>query len=151
MNKQKVIAIIFVIVIITCTVFIFSMIFFSPAQRAKGIIDDFYQYEQEGMFAKSWDLFHSEMKRKFDKSDYLQDRPHVFMNHFGVTTFSFVLSDVDKLSNWKVEKDAKPLTTVYKVAVTQTYKGKYGNFQLTQEVFATKEEGDWKVLWNYNK
>ncbi|HWO98129.1 MAG TPA: hypothetical protein VNM45_17720 [Bacillus sp. (in: firmicutes)] len=125
--------------------------FFSDERQAKDVVQQFYTYEQEGEFAESWELFHTEMKAKFPKGHYLQDRAHVFMNHFGVQTFSFTMSGAEKLDSWSIEKGAKPLKNVYKITVIQTYKGKYGNFDLQQEVFAAKEKGEWKVLWSYQK
>ena len=125
--------------------------FFSDERQAKGVVREFYTYEQEGAFAESWELFHTVMKAKFPKGHYLQDRAHVFMNHFGVETFSFTISDEEKLDSWSIEKGAKPLKDVYKMTVIQTYKGKYGNFDLQQDVFAVKEKGEWKVLWSYQK
>ncbi|MRH42761.1 hypothetical protein GH741_08675 [Aquibacillus halophilus] len=148
-KKGIVIFIVIAIAIITCTVFIAML--FTPGKQAKNIVDDFYQYEQNGLFANSWDLFHAEMKNKFNKGHYLQDRPHVFMNHFGVNSFTYELSDVDKIENWKMANEMEPIEIVYKVIVIQTYKGKYGNFNLIQNVYATKVEGEWKILWDYKK
>ncbi|WP_078409082.1 hypothetical protein [Priestia abyssalis] len=125
--------------------------FFSGERQAKDVVQQFYTYEQEGAFAESWELFHTEMKAKFPKGHYLQDRAHVFMNHFGVQTFSFTMDSAEKLDSWSIEKGAKPLKHVYKITVIQTYKGKYGNFDLQQDVFAVKEKGEWKVLWSYQK
>lgn len=110
----------------------------------------FYRYEQEGDFANSWDLFHPVMKKKFAKGHYIQDRAHVFMNHFGVETFSYTLDEAEKLEKWKISKDSPAMRNVYKVLITQTYKGKYGNFDLKQEVFVVKEKDEWKIMWDYN-
>ncbi|WP_245208018.1 hypothetical protein [Sediminibacillus dalangtanensis] len=128
-----------------------GMVYFLPNRQAKAVIDSFYSYEQQGMFAESYALFHPLMKEKFEKGAYLQDRAHVFMNHFGVETFTYSLGDTDKIKDWQIEKDAEPLAVVYKVTVTQKYKGKYGNFSIVQDVFAAKDDGEWKVLWNYQK
>ncbi|MDQ0243656.1 hypothetical protein J2S09_001201 [Bacillus fengqiuensis] len=125
--------------------------FFSGERQAKAVVEQFYTYEQEGAFAESWELFHSQMKARFPKGAYIQDRAHVFMNHFGVQTFSFKLSGAEKLDSWSIEKGANPLNEVYKMTVTQTYKGTYGNFDLQQEVFAVKEKSEWKILWSYQK
>ena len=142
----------FVIILIgSMAIGIIVFIQFSPSHQAKSVVKEFYNYEQEGKFADSWELFHSQMKNKFEKGHYLQDRAHVFMNHFGVTSFEYTLSGVDKVTNWKMSEDSKPIHTVYRVTVTQTYKGKYGNFDINQEVFATEEKDEWKILWNYNK
>ncbi|WP_138419513.1 hypothetical protein [Aquibacillus sediminis] len=123
----------------------------SPRHQAKSAIDAFYSYEQEGKFAESWEMFHPQMKEKFEKGTYMEDRAHVFLNHFGVNTFSYTLSDVDKKSNWRMENGASRLSEVYEVTVTQTYKGTYGRFELSQPVYATEEEGEWKVLWDYKE
>jgi hypothetical protein len=40
---------------------------------------------------------------------------------------------------------------VYKVLITQNYKGKFGNFEVIQEVFVVKDKGEWKVVWDYNQ
>ena len=136
---------IFAVILIIRTVFI------SSTSEAKDVVDEFYGYEQEGDFANSWGLFHSLMKKKFSKGNYIQDRAHVFMNHFGVETFSYTIGELEELKDWKMSKTGPSLKNVYKVPVTQTYKGKYGNFDLEQEVFVTEEKGKWRILWDYNQ
>jgi hypothetical protein len=125
--------------------------FLSPGHQAKDVVEEFYTYEQQGDFSDSWELFHSQMKAKFPRGHYIQDRAHVFMNHFGVETFTYTIDKPEKIKRWKMEKGASPLKDVYKMTVTQTYKGKYGNFELEQDVFAAKEKGEWKILWDYKK
>ncbi|MDG5786710.1 hypothetical protein QA612_04340 [Evansella sp. AB-P1] len=143
----------FIIISGTVIISIFLVVFFmflSPSQQAKNVVDAFYSYEQESRFSSSWDLFHPLMKEKFSRNNYMQDRNHVFMNHFGVDTFSYTLSRPKKKTNWRMSEDAEVIDTVYKVTVTKKYKGKYGNFQIIQDTYAAKEENDWKVMWNYN-
>ncbi|SDK02157.1 hypothetical protein [Sediminibacillus albus] len=143
------------VIILALPVFIIVIIgvfvFFSPGHQAKKAVHAFYSFEQEGMYAESYALFHSLMKEKFEKGDYLQDRAHVFMNHFGVESFSYSLGRTDKIKNWKMSKDAEPLEVVYKITVTQVFKGTYGNFSLVQDVYAAKDDGKWTILWNYRK
>lgn len=131
--------------------FILRWAFFSSGGKAEDVVDEFYQYEAKGDFSKSWTLFHSAMKEKFRKGDYIQDRAHVFMNHFGVETFTYSIGKPEKLDKWKMSKTGPDLMEVYKVPVTQTYKGKYGNFNLQQEVFVVKEKDEWRILWDYNQ
>ncbi|MEH7438569.1 hypothetical protein V7182_13940 [Neobacillus drentensis] len=131
--------------------FIIRTVFISSTSEAKDVVDEFYEYEQDGDFANSWALFHSSMKKKFSKGNYIQDRAHVFMNHFGVETFSYTIGELEELKEWKMSKTGPSLKNVYKVPVTQTYKGKYGNFDLEQEVFVTEEKGKWRILWDYNQ
>ncbi len=123
----------------------------SPSEQAREAVETFYDHEQKGEFASSWQLFHPLMKEKFAKGHYIQDRAHVFMNHFGVTTFTYSLSDMKKIEGWSMTKEAEPINIVYATTVTQTYKGKYGNFALHQEVFAAKVKEEWKILWDYKK
>jgi hypothetical protein len=124
---------------------------YSPDKEAVAVVSEFYQFEQEGEFSSSWNLFHSTMKEKFNKGHYIQDRAHVFMNHFGVETFDFTLGEPEKIDQWKMSKNGPSIKNVYKILVTQTYKGKYGNFDLKQEVFAVEEKEEWKIIWDYNQ
>ncbi|WP_066321121.1 hypothetical protein [Bacillus sp. FJAT-29814] len=126
-------------------------VFVSSEGEAVDVVNEFYRYEQEGDFSNSWDLFHSAMRKKFTKGDYIQDRAHVFMNHFGVETFTYTLGEAEKLDKWKISKDGPAMKNVYKIPVTQTYKGKYGNFDLMQEVFVVEEKDEWKIMWDYNQ
>jgi hypothetical protein len=91
------------------------------------------------------------MKERFEKGHYLQDRPHVFLNHFGVNTFTFSVGDGELVQNWQIEEDAEPIDEVYLVPVTQYYQSKYGNFALVQDIFATNIDGEWTILWDYKK
>src|SRR5437868_4025825 len=97
--------------IIAAVVLIKGM-FFSPGKQAKGVVDEFYHYEQAGDYTKSWMLFHSAMKGKFSKSSYIQARPHVFINDFGVETFSYTIGKPEKLSNWKMTKTGPTIKIV---------------------------------------
>jgi hypothetical protein len=141
--------------LLVCIVTVFMLIkgaWLSPDKEAVAVVEEFYQYEQEAEFASSWELFHSTMKKKFSsKGSYIQDRAHVFMNHFGVETFDFTVSEPEKIDQWKMSKTDPAMKNVYKILVTQTYKGKYGNFNLEQEVIAVKEKDEWKIVWDYNQ
>ncbi|QKY70023.1 hypothetical protein [Lentibacillus sp. CBA3610] len=143
------------IVLVTIAVILFSVIVLcfrqSPEEQAVEAVETFYTYEQNADFSDSWEMFHPYMKEKFDKLHYLTDRPHVFMNHFDVTTFDFSLGETVEIKEWKPSKDAEAIDVVYKVMVEMHYKGKYGNFTLIQPVFATELEGEWKVLWDYKE
>ncbi|MEH7013344.1 hypothetical protein V7087_21460 [Neobacillus niacini] len=141
-------------VLLVCIVTVFMLVrgfWFSPDKEVVAVVEEFYQYEQEGEFASSWKLFHSTMKEKFSKGHYIQDRAHVFMNHFGVETFDFTMNEPEKIDQWKMAKTGPAMKNVYKILVTQTYKGKYGNFDLEQEIFAVKEKDEWKIVWDYNQ
>ncbi len=135
----------------TCFLLFKAALHAFAAHEAKQTIVTFYQYESEGKFADSWELFHPLMKEKFNKSYYIQDRSHVFMSHFGAATFSFSLSRMSKVNQWAMNASAEPFqSAVYKTTVTKQYEGKYGKFQFVQDVFAAKEDGRWTVLWDYN-
>jgi len=123
---------------------------FSPGSQALAVVDEFYRYEQEGEFSKSWSLFHSAMQEKFSKDNYIQDRAHVFMSHFGVETFTYKLGKPEKLEKWKMSESGKEHKNIFKVSVTQTYKSKYGTLKLNQEVYLIKEKEKWKIAWDYN-
>ncbi|SFB33096.1 hypothetical protein SAMN04488072_11651 [Lentibacillus halodurans] len=141
------IVVIFIVVLVG--VAIFFLFYKSSEKQAIEAVETFYTHEQNADFSDSWEMFHPFMKEKFDKAHYLQDRAHVFMNHFGVTTFSFSVEEANEIKDWKPEVDAATIDVVYKVIVEQYYQGKYGNFTLVQNVFATEIDGEWKILWDY--
>ncbi|WP_231514869.1 hypothetical protein [Oceanobacillus salinisoli] len=127
----------------------FSLFFFSSGRQAKNTVETFYEYEQQGYYSESWEMFHPYMQEKFQKGHYMEDRPHVFRNHFGVDTFSFSIGDVKKVNDWIMEEGKEPIDTAYRVTVYQGFSGKYGRFTITQHVYATETEDDWKILWDY--
>ena len=142
------------VALLLCMVIIFMLLkgaMMTPEKQAASVIEEFYMYEQEGEFSSSWNLFHPTMKERFGKGAYIQDRAHVFMNHFGVETFAFSMGEPEHIKEWKMSKTGPAMKSVYKIIVTQTYKGKYGNFDLEQEVFAVKEKEEWKIVWDYNQ
>ncbi|WP_163971886.1 hypothetical protein [Oceanobacillus halotolerans] len=154
MKRQKrginyMVLILSVIIIAGVSTMIFLLT--SPEHQAKKAVDTFYAYEQEGAFSESYTMFHPYMKEKFDKGHYLQDRAHVFLNHFDVETFSYSLGDASKVTNWKMEENTESIGTVYHIPVSQVFKGKYGNFTIVQDVYAAKEGGEWTILWDYKK
>ncbi|MFZ3577172.1 hypothetical protein [Virgibacillus sp. DJP39] len=154
MNKRgRGIGLIFLLIVTTGIVI---MLYFlmkepPPEDQAKEAVNTFYTYEQDGAFSESWAMFHPLMQEKFTKGGYIQDRAHVFMNHFGVVTFTYTLGEAVKVLNWEIEDGADPIPTVYGVTVTQDYKSKYGNFSIVQDVYATVVDDKWKIIWNYKK
>lgn len=143
--------IIFILLILILAVILFLFLNKSPKHLARNTVEAFYSFEQEGAYSDSWAMFHPWMQEKFPKGEYLQDRPHVFMNHFGVTTFTYTIDAVSEIENWKMDDEAEPIDLVYCVTVLQVFKGKYGNFTIVQDVFVTEFDNGWKVLWDYNE
>ncbi len=113
-------------------------------------VEQFYKYESEAVFSKSWEMLHSEMKTKFpSKASYVQDRSHVFLQHMGVATFSYSIGKAEKKKEWQMAKDSEVFVEVYEVPVTLHFNSKYGRFQLEQNCYVLEEEGEWYMLWDY--
>ncbi|MEC5423066.1 hypothetical protein QGM71_06075 [Virgibacillus sp. C22-A2] len=121
----------------------------SPERKAREAVERFYAFEKNGAFSESWAMFHPFMQKKFSKVNYLQDRVHVFMNHFEVTSFSYTTGEAVEIKNWRMEENLEPIDVAYKVPVSQVFKGKFGNFTIVQDVYVTMLEDEWKVLWDY--
>jgi hypothetical protein len=128
-----------------------SLFLSTPKQKASKVVSTFYTYEQRGDFVTSWSYLHSSMQAKFQQSDYIQDRDKIFMGNFGVETFNFTTGKAKKVRNWVYSEYSPPLKTAYRITVIQNYETKYGNFAIHQQVFAVKENGRWKVLWDFYK
>lgn len=134
-----------IILLYKCTTY-----FFHPERHIENALEQFYTLEQTQDFSSSWELFHSSMKDKFDKSTYIQDRSHVFFNHFDVDTFSFTYTKLNELDYWKMNDSTETLTNVYEYLVMTTYKSKYGKIEIRQNVYLTLENEKWVILWDYN-
>ncbi|KIL43039.1 hypothetical protein [Jeotgalibacillus campisalis] len=130
----------------------FTLLFriFSDDYQAIHAVEDFYEHEQKGDFTDSWELLHSFMKDRWTKGSFIQDRAHVFINHFGADTFQFTIEEVEEIEEWRMAKDLPPVVKAHKFIVIQTYKGKYGKFNFMQEVYVAEEHGEWRILWDYN-
>lgn len=123
----------------------------SAKDRATSLVDDFYQYEKSGNFGGSWILFHPLMKKKFSQDDYIQMRAHVFMQDFGVKTFSYKVGKAKHLKSWRFSKESPKLKNVYQVPITQTFKSTFGKFTIHQDVYVTENKDKWTILWSYEK
>ncbi|HZG84181.1 hypothetical protein [Paenibacillus sp.] len=143
--------VVIVLLAIVCFFLVSKMFGSHDSEAAKDVVDTFYSLEKESNFAEAWELFHPNMKAKFEKNHYIQDRNHVFMQHFGVTTFEYELGAAKKMEGWtmSMQPDAPPIDVVYRVPVVQHYKSKFGTFDLVQDVFVAKHEGEWLILWSY--
>ncbi|MCS0654776.1 hypothetical protein [Cytobacillus firmus] len=150
-QQNTILKIIIGLIVAAIILFAFKLLFSSSEKQATEIAEKFYSYEQDGEFSSSWELFHPSMKQKFTKGHYIQDRAHVFMNHFGVDTFTYTLGNPEKLKSWRMSKEDTAIKEVYKLTVIQTFKGKYGNFDIEQDIFVGKEKDDWTIMWDYNK
>ncbi|MFE7063727.1 hypothetical protein ACFVAD_16380 [Sutcliffiella sp. NPDC057660] len=132
-------------------IYLFSSILISAEGKAERVVEDFYAFEQEGDYGRSWELLHSSLHDKFSRGSYIQDRAHVFNGHFGAETFTYEVSDAEKLNKWKMEKGGKVFETAFEFEVVQTYQGKYGHFEFVQYVYVVEEKDEWKVVWDYKK
>ncbi|MEH7235287.1 hypothetical protein [Bacillus sp. JJ1562] len=135
--------------VILIFILILSLFRSSPEEEAKELVQSFYKYEQDADFGSSWELFHPLLQERFKKADYIQQRNHVFVGHFGTDTFKYTVEDVEKLKSWQMTKNTPIFHDVYKVPITQTYKSTYGTFTIHQDVFVVQESGDWTILWSY--
>lgn len=147
-GKKLLLFLLLLIMITAATFYFFNSK--SPKNLAMEAVSIFYSFEQDGAFSDSWAMFHPLMQEKFPKVDYLQDRPHVFLKHFDVTTFSYTVEEVSEIKSWQMEEGAAPIDLVYQVTVSQVFNGKYGNFTIVQQVFVTELDGEWRILWDYN-
>jgi hypothetical protein len=129
--------------------FFLGSFLFSSSQRAENVVETFYSYEQEGNFNESWELFHPDMKKKFEQGSYIQDRAHVFIGHFGADSFTYTIEEQDEIKDWKMSEEAPSNKVAYHYLVTQKYKGKYGTFNFQQDVYVVNHKGDWVILWDY--
>ncbi|MCH1625192.1 hypothetical protein [Fredinandcohnia quinoae] len=135
--------------VIIFVIFLFSLFHTSLESEAEALVKSFYQYEQDADFSSSWELFHPQMKEKFDKSNYIQQRNHVFVGHFGTDTFTYTIGKAEELETWKMNKNALTLQGVYKVPITQTFKSTFGTFTIHQDIFVAHEKKKWTILWSY--
>lgn len=153
-KRQRNKFLLFVIISICSLLVLISSInyLFSPSYKSKKVVEAFYTHEQSGDFSDSWELLHPFMKDRWTKTQFMTDRLHVFVGHFGTETFQFSIEEGDKIKGWKMDEELQPFDVAYKFTVIQTYKGKYGKFSFLQEVYVAKDEGEseWRILWDYN-
>lgn len=111
----------------------------------------FYQYEQRGDFGSSWELFHTQMKDRFKKDAYIQQRAQVFMSDFGTESFELEIGDPESMTSWKMSPQTAVLMDVYKIPVSMVYDSAFGHFIIQQDVFVAQENQEWRILWWYQK
>ncbi len=147
-NIKLILVVIIIIFSVSLLIYIFSHLF-STEQKVIKRVETFYQYEQQGDFSNSWELFHTYMKNKFDKSSYIQDRAHVFLEHFGVDTFEFSVSDAEEIENYQLDQENSFPQKAYRLNVTYYYESKYGYLEIHQPVIVLAEDQEWRILWEY--
>jgi hypothetical protein len=118
----------------------------SPEQ----VIEEFYEYEQNGDFGNSWEMFHSEMKKKFGKSSYIQTKNHVFLGHMGVDTFEVKVGEIEKIKKFPFSKDGPTFKDVRSTKVDLLFDSQFGELTISQVCYVAQEQGEWKILWNYD-
>ncbi|MFJ5768901.1 hypothetical protein [Psychrobacillus sp. NPDC093180] len=149
---QRSMLLLFIIISICSLIVLIGSInyLFSSSNQSKKVVEAFYTYEQSADFADSWELLHPLMKDRWSKTQFMTDRLHVFVGHYGTDTFQFTIEEDNKIKGWKMAKESEPFDVAYKFKVIQTYKGKYGKFSFLQEVYVVKDEEEWRILWDYN-
>jgi hypothetical protein len=114
------------------------------------VINEFYKNEQQGDFGKSWELFHSQMKKKFGKSSYIQTKNHVFMGHMGVDTFDVKVGEIEKIKKFSFSKDGPTFKNVRSAKVDLLFKSQFGEMTISQVCYVAQEKEEWKILWDYD-
>ncbi|MCV9884767.1 hypothetical protein [Metabacillus halosaccharovorans] len=151
MRRRRKNAVPLVIVIILLIILIVSVrLFLSFANDdPEDIVSTFYHYEQEGDFGSAWELFHLVLQERFSKNAYVTERSHIYMSHYGVTTFEYEIVEEEEIQNWKMAEDQETFPTAYKMTVEQKFKSKFGTFTILQDVYAVQHEGEWRIVWEY--
>ena len=114
------------------------------------VVSSFYHYEQEGDFGSAWELFHPVMKERFSKNAYVTERSHIYMGHYGVSTFTYEILEEEEVQNWKMAKDQEAFPTAYRLTAEQQFKSKFGTFKVVQDIYAVQHEDEWKIVWDFN-
>lgn len=151
MRRKRPIPLLFFIIIAVVVFLFFFFLNSFQLNSPEEVVEAFYQYEQKSDFGSSWELFHSSMKKKFLKRSYVTERSHIYMSHFGVSTFSFKIKESEKLSSFKMEKEGPTFHDVYKVPVELHFISKFGVFTIEQDVYVVKENQEWKIVWKFEK
>ncbi|WP_020618768.1 hypothetical protein [Paenibacillus daejeonensis] len=113
-------------------------------------VDAFYAAEQQGDFGSAWELFHSDMHKRFSKEAYIETRAHVILNHFGVQTFQYAVGEPELVGEWRMDDNASKLAHVYKIQVQTTFQSPiFGRFELSQVCYLAQENEQWRMLWDY--
>lgn len=146
-RSPKLMIIVIIILLLGGTAFIAYQ--FTPGVQAKKVVNSFYSLEQDGNFDDSWEILHAQMNDRFDKATYLEKRPKMLLLSFDVDTFTYEVGHSNKMKKWAFEKDGELFDVVYQFPVTLSYKSKFGNFVIQQNVYVTKEDEEWKILWDY--
>ncbi|WP_347548617.1 hypothetical protein ABFG93_13875 [Pseudalkalibacillus hwajinpoensis] len=120
-----------------------------PKSQASATVNEFYSLEQSGDFKKSWELFHTEMKNRFSDEQYSQLRSQLITQDIGSTSYTFEVGKVKTKKNWRSGVSDIMIKKVFVMEVTQKFQNQFGNFSLVQEVFVAKEDGEYRVLWDY--
>ncbi|WP_053216178.1 hypothetical protein [Guptibacillus hwajinpoensis] len=146
-GHTKIIVILCVLLLLAGTITFF--ILQQPKSKATATVKEFYLYEQSGDFKKSWQLFHTEMKNRFSDEQYSQLRSQLITQDIGSTSFTYKVGKVKTKKNWRSGVNGVIMKKVYVMKVTQNFHNQFGNFSLVQEVFVAKEDGEYKVVWDY--
>ncbi|QTC40288.1 hypothetical protein GA0061094_3611 [[Bacillus] enclensis] len=118
----------------------------SPEQ----VIEEFYDYERKGDFGNSWELFHSEMKKKFGKASYVQTKNHVFLGHMGVDSFEVEVGDIEEIEDFEFSKDGPTFKDVRSAKVDLLFDSQFGEMTISQICYVAREKNEWKILWDYD-
>jgi len=131
-------------------IFSFLKLFFSSQQSPNEVVESFYHEEQEGDFGSAWELFHPVMQERFSKNAYVTERSHIYMSHYGVSTFQYKILDEEEVQNWKMAKDQEAFQTAYRFTIELKFKSKFGTFTVLQDVYAVQHDDEWKIVWDFN-
>lgn len=137
-------------VVMMILLFVTTMTLFIMERPEIRVVKQFYEYEQEQEFWHSYELFHPHMQELFSRNNYIDQRGHIFVDHFDVDSYELEVGSSRKINEWHMSDAHEPLTNVYEVPVTKTYQSRFGEFSILQNVYAVKETDGWRVLWNYD-
>ena len=139
------------LVFLSIVLFLSNYYWSSSGHQIKQTVQQFYEYEQAGNYGSAWEFFHSSMKDKFSKEQYIQQRANVYMQQLGANTFQFKIGKVRKIGVWSMAEMSPAISEVYEIRVTQSFLSVFGKLSINQQVFAAKENDEWKLIWDYHE
>ena len=137
--------------VLSLLLFLYNFVWSSGSHQAEETIRQFYEYEQKGDYGSAWELFHSQMKARFPKEQYIQQRAQVMMQQLGARTFTFTMGKVEHISAWQMAEETPALQDVYTLAVTEKLMSVFGIMTIQQQVYAAKENGVYTLLWPFSE
>lgn len=112
------------------------------------LVESFLALEQRGDYGSAWEKLHPEIRQRWPKEAYIQQRAKMFMDVLGAQPFVYETGEAQTLADWASPLSGTTYADVVLVPTKLTFTSSFGTMSLLQNYYVVRNDGQLHILWD---